>query len=95
MNEKWLKLAGELLEEASDTLSNNGCNDWKWPPDWSLMDRNELCVQMISDNTGRSPEEFNKVDLEELERMQKGTYGPPDWWIAAFLAGRMKNGTFN
>ncbi len=42
MNPKWLRLAADLLELASDQFSNNSCNDYEWPKDWSDKDKIEF-----------------------------------------------------
>jgi hypothetical protein len=56
LNKKWLKLASDLLGEASDEFSNHGCNDWKWPKDWSRNDRKEFMDRFV--------EEYDKEDLK-------------------------------
>jgi hypothetical protein len=72
MNEKWLKLAGDLLEKASEEFSNHGCNDWKFPGDWSLEEKRELVKAMHEEN--RSPGDYNANQLDM-----------PDWWVMSFL----------
>ncbi len=50
MNRKWLKLAGEFLDQAADILGNRGCNDWEWPIDWTEQERKEFVLCMMADN---------------------------------------------
>lgn len=76
---KWLKLAGELLEQASHEFANHGCNDWNFPNNWTENERKEIVQAMHEDNG--NPEEFDPEHLSV-----------PDWWIMAFLAGRLKKG---
>jgi hypothetical protein len=77
MNAKWMRLAGEMLDVAKDEFSNHVCNDWDFPDDWTHEEKVEFVKAMHDDNG--SPEEF---DPEHLDM--------PDWWIMAFLAGRLK-----
>lgn len=39
MDAKILLLASEMLDEYSDRLGNDGCNDWDWPESWTSEDR--------------------------------------------------------
>lgn len=92
MNPKWLALAGEFLESAGDALSDRGCSDWRWPAGWSDQDRIELMVAMVSANTGREPRQFTESDRDEITERILSDRGPPDWWVAAFLAMKLKEG---
>jgi hypothetical protein len=74
MNMKWAKLCGQLLRQASEEFSNHGCNDWNFPPDWTLEERQEFVKAMHEDNG--SPEEYDPEHLHV-----------PDWWVMSFLAG--------
>jgi len=38
MKKKHLKLIIDFLEEHSEALGNNGCNDWNFPKDWTQKD---------------------------------------------------------
>ena len=82
MKEKWLKLAGEFLDRAADDLSNHNCNDWKWPTDWSHEECKELAIAMTIDNCG-------KEDKAAWRNLCRGKFGPPDWWVARFLAKQL------
>jgi len=73
---KWFKLAGELLQEFSDQLSNNGCNDWNFPRGWNKSEQQELVKAMNDDNN--SPEEYDHKRLDV-----------PDWWVAVFLGKKL------
>lgn len=86
MNPKWLKLAGSLLELASREFSNHGCNDWKWPEDWNRADRWAFAEAMVRDNVGNATGILTAENKEEIEHMAGRQYGPPDWWVMAFLA---------
>lgn len=80
MNPKWLKLAGQLLELASDKFSNHGCNDWEWPEGWSVEDRREF-ARAIAEEDGYDPEAY----------VAEGRYGPGDWEVMSFLAKRLED----
>lgn len=77
MKAHWLKLAGELLEEAADTYSNHTCNDWDWPEGWTDDQKREIVKAMHEDNG--DPEEYNPKQLDV-----------PDWWVMGFLADQLK-----
>lgn len=76
MNAQWMKLAGELLELASDEFANHGCNDWEFPTHWTLKEKQEL-VKAMHDANG-TPEEYDPKRLQV-----------PDWWVMSFLAKRL------
>ncbi len=89
---KWTKLAGDLLQEASESLSNAGCNDWKWPADWTPAERLELARAMVADNVQCTERELT-ADLEaEAAELVSGPWGPPDWWVALYLAKQLQSG---
>jgi hypothetical protein len=77
MKAKWMKLAGELLKEASNEFTNRGCNDWEFPADWTREDQEEFVKAMHVDN--QSLEEFDPKYLHV-----------PDWWVMSFLARKLK-----
>ena len=77
MNPKWLSVAAEMLDLASEEFSNHGCCDWEFPADWTLSDKQELVEAMHEDNG--SPEEYNPNYLSV-----------PDWWVMCFLASRLQ-----
>ena len=70
---KWLALAGDLLELASDKFANHCCNDFYLPDDWSDDERRELLLAMETANG--TPEDFDP-DQTCVE----------DWCAMAFLA---------
>jgi hypothetical protein len=74
---KWIKLAADLLEEASDEFSNHGCNDWDFPSDWTKEEQQEFVKAMNEDNG--TPEEYDPEHLHV-----------PDWWVMSFLARQIK-----
>jgi hypothetical protein len=78
MKNKWLKLAGDLLEKGSDLLSNKSCNDWDFPADWSEEEKIEFVQSMFQQNG--NPQEFDSSNLNV-----------PDWWVASFLSQQLIN----
>lgn len=77
MNKKWIELAGKLLDEAADKYADHICNDWDFPKDWTVEDKQEIVKAMHVDNG--SAVEYNEHELNV-----------PDWWIMAFLAKKLK-----
>lgn len=77
MNKKWIELAAQLLDEAADKYGDNVCNDWNFPKDWKVEDKQEIVKAMHVDNG--SEVEYNEEELDV-----------PDWWIMAFLARKLK-----
>jgi hypothetical protein len=57
MNEKEKQLAAKFLEELSDRLANDGCNDWEFPVGWSLAERIVFVSEFHAWNG--DPENFN------------------------------------
>jgi hypothetical protein len=51
------QLAATFLDDYSDSLSNAGCNDWKFPLDWTTAERQEFC-RMFHELNG-DPENYN------------------------------------
>ncbi len=88
MNAKWLHLAGNLLEQASEEFANHGCNDWKWPKGWDESDKWELTETMMEDNLKKPSKEFNVEEMNEWSDLMNN--GPDDWWLMSFLAGQLK-----
>ena len=95
MNHKWLKVAGELLTEAAEKFSNHGCNDWRWPESWNAEDRWAFAHAMVCDNEHIAPgvplTERQKQEVDELAVDRE--FGPPDWWVMAFLGRQLEKGT--
>lgn len=85
MSPKWGKLAGSLLEEASEVMSNRTCNDWKWPDDWTLEERREFAEAMQIDNNPSTD-----LSEEDSENLWNHEYGPDDWWVMSFLAKKLQ-----
>jgi hypothetical protein len=77
MRRKWLRLAGDMLEMASEKFGNHGCNDWDFPDDWTAEDRQGLASAMHEANGDPENYEPDNIHL-------------PDWWVMAFLADRLK-----
>lgn len=73
-----LHLTAELLRGASDMYSNHGCNDWKWPADWSQVDRLAFAAYCFG------------ADAEAVEYASKGEYGPPDWLVMEKLSDMLE-----
>lgn len=79
-----LALIARLLEEASDDLSNNGCNDYSIP---ATEENKKIMLEMFEWN-GDIDERQDDV-AEVLESKDEiDTY---DWYIASYLASRCKN----
>jgi len=76
MNHKELTLAAEFLEQHSDDLSDNGCNDWKYPDDWTEQEKIDFCREYYEWRRGE--EYFNRSDLSL-----------PDFAVAEFLAHKL------
>lgn len=86
---KWLSLAGDMLDIAAERFANRGCSDWSWPEDWSPDDRREFAEALVAANVKRAPDKLTAADRADVEAMCKSDYGPPDWWVMAFLAGKL------
>ena len=79
MSVKELQLAGRLLELASETFSNNGCNDMD-PNIWGNFtdeERKELVKEYYLDNDEPEEAEEGRDDLE-------------DFCVMRFLAEKLK-----
>lgn len=87
MDLKWKLLAAQLLQEASQLYANHGCNDWKWPANWTPVDRENLADAMVRDNVGYS--NLRDEDVEDIYGLIAGDYGPPDWWVMLFLSKQL------
>lgn len=85
----WLRLAGQLLEMASEKFSNAGCNDLNWPDGWTPEMRRELVVAMVEANTHRTADKFTAGDREEVEHHVRSDQAPGDWWLMWFFADRL------
>lgn len=76
INAKWLRLAGQLLETASDHFGNHACNEVKWPTGWTEAEQQSLLLAMAQNNE-------NKSDPADVPA---GLY---DWWVMSFLADQL------
>ena len=50
LNAKEKALLGQMLDEYSERLSNDGCNDWEWPEDWTPEERAAFCRESYLDD---------------------------------------------
>src|SRR5476651_2719559 len=82
-----------MLADHADKLGNAGCNDWKWPSDWTQDEREEFATLMVEDNVSRKRENFTDEDWRDVKEMSASgrEWGPPDWWVALVL-GKMLTG---
>lgn len=72
-----IALASKMLNDYADTLSNNGCNDWSWPPEWTVEQRVQFCRD-LHEFSGK-PETFDPSHL-----------WMPDFDVADLLAHKLK-----
>lgn len=79
MTPKERKLAGQLLNAYSEDLSNRGCNDWEYPPDWTEGERQRF-AEFYWAWTG-DPDAYDPDDT----RLQ-------DWMVASYLGARLSSG---
>lgn len=93
MNPKWLKLAGEMLAEYADRLSNDGCNDWEWPADWTKADRLEFAKAIEADNCRKTADSLTRDELAEAKRRAASDFGPGNSAVARFLSTRVVGGS--
>ena len=72
MNKKWQIMAGNMLVDMADVLSCRGCNDWKWPEQWTQDERRELATQMVIDNVRkRSVDELTDEEKADIDNFVK------------------------
>ncbi len=76
MNAKEQKLAAKMINDYSDKLSNNGCNDWDFQKDWSEQEKRTF-IREYHDWNG-DPEEYDQNSLF----IQNDS-------VAAFLASKL------
>lgn len=77
MNSKWLQLVAAFLDKASDKFANHGCNDWEFPKDWTLADRQELVKAIWADDGSLADYDPKRLYV-------------PDWLVMRFLANQLK-----
>lgn len=70
---RMLLLAAEFLEDLSERMGNAGCNDWRWPADFTPEQRKAL---------SKACAEFNGAPTEEYGN----EFGPPDFVVVDYLA---------
>lgn len=88
MDNKWQEVAGQLLVLAAGKFSNHGCDDWKWPVDWTLEERYQLALAMQRDTVcGRL---LMAEEIEDVRGWADGDFGPPDWWVMRFLGKELR-----
>ena len=78
MEKPYFELASEMMDAHADDLSNRGCNDWKWPKNWSAGLKREFARAFIRHNERREP------DMAEVEAQVKD--GLPDFAVARVLS---------
>ncbi len=77
-----LKMISQLLEEASEEYSNNGCNDYKVP---ATEENKKMVAEMIEAN--------NDIDWQDDVRDVMNTKDEIftyDWMLMSHLANRCK-----
>ena len=60
MNEKEKLIASSMLDEYSDRLGNDGCNDWDFPPGWTMAEK-QVFVKEYHEWNG-DPEEYDEKE---------------------------------
>lgn len=78
MNPGLLRLAADMLDQYAETLSRNGCNDWKPPTYLTRSDLEKLAL--LGWEANGKPEEENPADLVNQD------------YVAAFALAHMING---
>lgn len=76
MNANDKRLLLSMMGDHDDTLSNVGCNAWKWPAFWNEAYRKEFLARVNERVNG---------DFKYNAR-----YGPPDHVVWAFLTTIVK-----
>ena len=76
MNNKCNLLAAQMLNDYCDSLSDNCCNDWEYPEDWTLEEKQQFNKDFHDWNG--DPEEYDSEFLSI-----------PDFSVAGFLAAQL------
>lgn len=76
LNNKESVLVKYFLEDYSSRLGNDGCNDWDFPKDWSVREKEEFVKHYHAWNG--DPEEYNPKRLNL-----------PNFAVVSFLAYKM------
>ena len=77
LNEKEMKLAGEMLNQYSDFLSNRCCNDFDFPDNWTDEEKTKFTKEYHDWNG--DPEEY-----------EKGNVLHTDFCVSMFLAYKLE-----
>lgn len=93
LRREWLAVAADLLMDAAYGLGDRGCNDWRWPEGWTRGDRVEFAGALVRDNERVAPgAELTAPQRQQVADLVRGEFGPPDWWVALFLAKWIREG---
>jgi len=77
MNAKEKKIAAEMLDDLGDKLANNGCNDWNFPEDWTMAEKQTFVKEY---------HEWNG-DTEEYDENEEPYIS--DFCVANFLSHKL------
>ena len=76
LNSKECKLAVNFLHDFSCRLSNDGCNDWDFPEDWTPVEIYHFKLDICKWNGGNeTPYDWTNV---------------PNWMVAYVLAKKLE-----
>lgn len=78
MKTKHKKLLIDFLEEYSERLGNDGCNDWNFPDDWTEEDIKEFVNMFAFANRPNDP----NGDGENYSNWAESKYMPNDCAVA-------------
>ena len=76
LTDKELLLVADLLNDASETYSNHGCNDFDFPSDWTDIEKQAFVVDFQIWNGGID-------DDDDADNMA-------DWCVMATLANKIR-----
>lgn len=77
LNQKETEILDQFLDQLTDTMYNNCCNDWDFPENWAPFDRQKFVREYHAWNG--NPEEYNPQHLRLM-----------DFQAVSFLRQRMK-----
>lgn len=76
-----MALAIEFLKDLADKYGNAGCNDWRWPKDWSSKQRHKWAWRYAN-----HPDVAAGADAGYFaERLTASEFGPPDFMMVGLL----------
>lgn len=78
MNNKWIALAADIINNLSESNCKNSSNEWKFPASWSKLEIQEFVKAMYVDSDVAIEYNSERLEVE-------------DWWVMAFLAKKLKN----